>query len=127
MRIAIVGGPRTGKTQAARAVALATGLPLVSTDDFIAMGWSQASQHVADMLADGVPRVVEGVAVARSLRKALRDRPDERPIDRLVILTVPKVEQTDGQRVMASGIDTVLEEIIGELQALGVTVVQEPG
>lgn len=125
MRIAIVGGPRTGKTQAARAVALATGLPLVSTDDFIAMGWSQASQHVADMLADGAPRVVEGVAVARALRKALRDRPDERPIDRLVILTVPKVEQTDGQRVMASGIDTVLDEILGELQALGVVVVQE--
>ncbi len=125
MRIAIVGGPRTGKTQAARAVALATGLPLVSTDDFIAMGWSQASQHVADMLADGAPRVVEGVAVARALRKSLRDRPDERLIDRLVILTVPKVEQTDGQRVMASGIDTVLDEILPGLQALGVVVVQE--
>lgn len=56
MRIAIVGGPRTGKTHAARAVALAT----------------------------------------------------------------------DGQRVIASGIDTVLDEILGELQALGVVVVQEP-
>lgn len=126
MRIAIVGGPRTGKTQAARAVALATGLPLVSTDDFIQLGWSQASQHVADLLADGAPRVIEGVAVARVLRKALRDRPGERPVDRLVILTVPKVEQTDGQRAMASGIDTVLEEVLPDLQALGVVVVQEP-
>jgi len=126
MRIAIVGGPRTGNSRPARAVALALGLPLVSTDDFIGMGWSQASQHVADMLADGAPRVVEGVAVARVLRKALRDRPEERPVDRLVILIVPKVEQTEGQRVMASGIDTVLDEILGELQALGVVVVQEP-
>jgi hypothetical protein len=136
MRIAIVGGPRTGKTQAARAVALATGLPravalatglpLVSTDDFIDLGWSVASQHVADLLADGAPRIVEGVAVARALRKALRDRPEERPVDRLVILSVPKVEQTTGQRIMASGVDTVLDGILDELQALGVVVAQEP-
>jgi len=125
MRIAITGGPRTGKTLAARAVALATGLPLVSTDDFIELGWSQASQHLADLLADGAPRIVEGVAVARALRKALRDRPEERPIDRLVILSVPKVEQTDGQRTMASGVDTVIEEILLDLQCLGVDVVYE--
>ena len=125
MRIAITGGPRTGKTVAARAVSLATGLPLVSTDDFIALGWSQASQHVADLLADNAPRIIEGVAVARALRKALRDRPEERPIDRLVILTEPKVEQTDGQRTMASGVDTVLEEILLDLQCLGVDVVYE--
>lgn len=121
-RLAIAGGPRTGKSTLAVQLAAEMQLPLVATDDFIHLGWSPASQAVADLLADAVPRVVEGVAVVRALRKALADRPEERPVDRLLVMQVPFVELTDAQARMTTVIFTHLEEILPHLEHLGVEV-----
>lgn len=122
MRIAITGGPRTGKTTLAREMADRLGMELVSTDDYIELGWSEASARVAEILAQGAPRIVEGVAVPRALRKLLEAQPDVKPIDRLVILAAPRIERTAGQETMARGVDTVLDEILPVLEDLGVTI-----
>jgi adenylate kinase family enzyme len=121
-RIAITGGPRTGKTTLATSMAAETGLAIVATDDYLDMGWSEASEHVAGLLAADEPRIVEGVAVPRALRKALASRPDVAPIDRLIVLTAPHAEQTRGQEIMAKGLHTVLDGILPELRRLGVEV-----
>lgn len=121
-RIAITGGPRTGKSTLAASMAAETGLSIVATDDYLGMGWSEASEHVAGLLASGEPRIVEGVAVPRALRKALGLRPEVAPIDRLIVLTAPHVEQSRGQEIMAKGVHTVLDGILPELSRLGVEV-----
>lgn len=122
MRICITGGPGTGKTTLGRELAKSLDLPLLSTDDFIAMGWSEASAHVADKFADGAARIVEGVAVPRALRKALLARPTEKPCDRLIVLTKVHRAQTPKQAQMGAGVHTVLDAIIPALVALGVDV-----
>lgn len=122
-RIAITGGPRTGKTTTGRRLAAETGLPLTSTDDYKALGWSEASQAVADQLAKGEPGIVEGVAVPRALRKLLAAAPDQKPVDRLLVLESPKVPRSKGQAAMGKGVATVLAEILPDLRRLGVEIV----
>lgn len=122
MIIAIVGGPRTGKTTLGLDLAVRSGTALLSTDSLIALGWSEASQEVAArMLTTDRDLIVEGVAVARALRKALTQT-DGRPCDRLVVLERAHVELSAGQRAMAKGVATVLDEIMPELRARGVEV-----
>jgi len=121
-RIAIVGGPRTGKTTLAAKLSRDTGLPLIASDDYKDLGWSEASQHVADLLAKNEPAIVEGVAVPRALRKMLAARPEERPIDKLIVLEAPKAARSAGQKAMGKGVHTVLDKILPELRALGVEI-----
>jgi dephospho-CoA kinase len=122
-RIAITGGPRTGKTTYAAKLGAETGLPVTSTDDFKDLGWSEASAHVAGLLAKGEPGILEGVAVPRALRKALAANPDAKPIDKLVVLESPKVSRSAGQQAMGKGVRTVLDEVLPALRKLGVEVV----
>jgi hypothetical protein len=124
--IMIAGWSGTGKTTLGRALAEQLDIPLLSTDDFIGLGWSEASAHVAELLADGVPRVVEGVAVPRVLRKLLAAAPDRKPCDQLLVLTVSRRPQTPRQLTQGRGHDTVLVEVMPALQALGVVVEVEP-
>lgn len=119
-RICITGGPRTGKTT----LALATPCnQLYHCDEFIGMGWSESSAYVAGIMGGHHPSwVIEGVQVARALRKALGAHPDAKPCDRLIILNTPHVGLTAGQASMAKGVHTVLDEILPELRRLGVEV-----
>ena len=122
MILAIAGGPRTGKTTAAIELALRSGTALLSTDGLAHLGWSEASQATAArMLTASADLIVEGVAVARALRKALGQTAG-RPCDRLLVLERPRLELSPGQRAMAKGVDTVLAEILPELRARGVAV-----
>lgn len=122
MIVAIAGGPRTGKTTLGLVMALRSGTELLSTDCLIALGWSGASQAAAArMLTTTGDLIVEGVAVARALRKAL-GQTDRRPCDRLIVLDQAHVEVNGGQRAMAKGVDTVLAEILPELRRRGVEV-----
>lgn len=123
MIIAIAGGPRTGKTTMGEAMALRSGTALLSTDTLIHLGWSEASQAAAArMLTARDDLIVEGVAVARALRKAI-DQSDVRPCDRLIVLAAPRIATTPGQQAMAKGVATVLGEIVGELARRGVEIV----
>ena len=122
MILAIAGGPRTGKTTTALELALRSGTALLSTDCLAHLGWSEASQATAArMLTTGADLIVEGVAVARALRKALGQTAG-RPCDRLLVLERPWLELSPGQRAMTKGVDTVLAEILPELRARGVAI-----
>jgi len=128
--LAIAGGPRSGKTTLATELALRSGTALLSTDDLIGLGWSEASQAVAArMLTASADLIVEGVAVARAIRKALAQAAG-RPCDRLVLLAGRRREAgpaSPGQAAMAKGVDTVLAEILPELAARGVELVDADG
>lgn len=118
MRIAITGGPNTGKTTLAGT--MADGVTVVHGDDFIGLGWSQSSQALADEMVRPGPWIAEGVQVPRALRKMLEAEPRTKPCDRLIVLGVPHREQSEGQRRMSLGVDTVLREIWPRLMAMGV-------
>lgn len=122
--IAIIGGPRTGKTTAAARLAEASGMSVYSSDDLISLGWSQASDAVAEQIKEARAHfggVFEGVAVVRALRKLLKQSP-ERPVDAVIVLLDPHVDLTDGQRTMAEGTRTIVREVLGPLMARGVDV-----
>ena len=125
-RIVICGGPRTGKTTLASAVAkemwLVTPEPDIGerpdpavrhSDDLIGtLDWSAASAKVATWLDGPGPWIIEGVALARALRKWREAHPGEPPpVDRVIRLTTPHVELSKGQAVMAKGEATVWAEI----------------
>ena len=105
-RIVICGGPRTGKTTYGKKLAEQMGCKLISTDDFIDLGWSECSAHVAELMLDsGGPWVIEGVAAVRALRKAL-DAKDGKVCDEVLMLSEPYVELSAGQASMAKGCQT---------------------
>ncbi len=130
MIVAIAGGPGAGKTTLGTAWALRSGTELLSTDSLIHLGWSGASQAVAARMltADG-DLIVEGVAVARALRKALAQTAG-RPCDRLVLVMGrhPEAGRAKlGQAAMAQGVMAVLDQILPELVARGVAVEDPDG
>lgn len=125
-RLVISGGPKTGKsTLTDKVIADADTRPRwMRTDDFMDLGWSEASQAVADWMtvnSDG-PWIVEGVAAVRALRKMIDADPDVKPCDRLVILRHHFDPLTTGQESMTKGLFTVLSEITDRLTELGVTI-----
>lgn len=139
MIVCIVGGPRSGKTTLAERMALTSGTELLSTDDLAHLGWSEASAEVATRIAAARgDLIVEGVAVARALRKVLEMAPGK-PCDRLIVLRPlaarltmqsylaaldrdRSIVLTDKQHAMAKGINTVLAGILVELMRRGVEV-----
>lgn len=124
MRIAIVGSPRAGKTTLAYQLSVELKLPIFHTDDLIDLGWSAASESIAQQLAAATdPCIFEGVAVVRGLRKALLLAPTS-PVDRCLVLERPRIPLTRGQEVMRRGCATVLANIEAELVRRGVELVR---
>lgn len=131
-RIAICGGPRTGKTTLAQTTGHASGLisdgfyespNIRHTDDAIHYGWSEASAAVAQWFDAPGPWIIEGVALARALRKWREAHPGEPPpVDRVIRLTTPHVELSKGQAAMAKGEETVWAEVEPWLREHGVEV-----
>lgn len=122
-RIAILGAPKTGKTTYANKLADESGCACRHTDDVMSMGWSESSAHVATWFDAEGDLLVEGVAVARALRKWMEAHPTGRPVDELLITSnAPFETHTSGQATMGKGINTVLAEIEPKLIARGVEV-----
>lgn len=126
-RIVILGGPKTGKTTLARELdEQCNHRPCGSlrmTDDLIHLGWSEASAAAALWLDEPGPWIIEGVAVARALRKWREANPGARPpVDRVIRLTTPHVDLSRGQASMAKGEETVWAEIEPWLLENGVEV-----
>jgi len=100
-RVAVVGGPRTGKSTFARTV---RDRPVISTDDYMDLHWEDVPAKVIEAAgAAGASFVVEGVQAARALRKGLE-------VDAIIVLTQPKVDLTPGQAAMGRGVMTVFNE-----------------
>jgi hypothetical protein len=122
MRIAITGGPRTGKTTLAKTAAGT--ITVRSTDDVKGLGWSEASASAATWFDAQGSICIEGVAVPRALRKWLAAHPTGKPVDEIYVLTVPLAPQTPGQAAMGKGVMTVLAEITPELRRRGVKITE---
>jgi len=123
MRVAIVGGPRAGKTTLALNLGWKLALPVRHADDLIALGWSEASDRLArEILAADSGGIFEGVAIVRALRKAL-DMSPSRPVDALVILPEAREPLTPEQRAMWRAQGTLLDGVLYELGRRGVRVV----
>lgn len=100
-RVAIAGGPRTGKTSLAQHAR--DGRLVVHTDDFIGHGdWAAMPGLVIDAAGSG-PCLIEGVQVPRALRKGLR-------VDAVVWLETPRVHLSPRQEGMLKGTAKVFEE-----------------
>ena len=120
-RIAIVGGPRTGKTT--YAATLAAEDQIRHTDDLISEGWSAASESASHWFDDPEAIVIEGVAVIRALRKWLTRNPEGKPCEQLIILSRAFEALSKGQLAMTKGCQTVFTEILPTLQQRGVEIV----
>lgn len=104
-RIGIAGAPRTGKTTLSQAAAQRRAV--IGTDAYKEMPWEDIPHRmIADV--DGLKTyVIEGVQVGRALRKGL-------PVDALVYLDQPMVDQNPGQVAMGKGILTVLRDWVAK-------------
>lgn len=120
MRLVIGGGPRTGKTTLARN----QGLIVKHTDDVMHMGWSEASDEVSHWFdVASYAWCIEGVAVARALRKWLARNPKGTPCDKIIWCRTTFVPTTPQQDAMAKGCEKVFEEICYRLEKRGVEVI----
>jgi hypothetical protein len=104
-RIAVSGGPRTGKSTF---VAGVTDRLVVQTDDFSSVGWAAQPQAVIDAVRKFPRFVVEGVQVPRALRKGMQ-------VDVLIWLTRAMAPRTAQQLGMEKGIITVFDSCRAEL------------
>lgn len=103
-RIAICGGPRVGKTTLAQAF---SNHELVSTDEFIGLPWEQVPFALIAKCSTLERFVIEGVQVARALRKGL-------VVDAVIYLTAPRAPRTPRQVGMAKGIDKVFTDWLAQ-------------
>jgi hypothetical protein len=119
-RVAIAGGPKVGKTTAVlklASTAVPASMKLATTryfagDDLIALGWSEASEALAEQVNKHTgPLVVEGVQVPRALRKGMR-------VDCVIWLSHPHVALTKQQEAMAKGCGTVMREWLGDREMI---------
>jgi hypothetical protein len=135
-RIVVIGGPRTGKTTYATKLARELGVHLastgkrtdaenglVSTDNYIKRG---TFEQVPDLIIKDLRKresfVLEGTQAARTLRRWLRDNPDEPKLDKVLVFGKPWVKRTPGQEAMAKGVKTVLRDMAPLLAKAGVKV-----
>ena len=125
-RILMVGGPMRGKSTYARRFRV----PRMCTDarsmvrdpdpdtEYLPEGleWSAASAYVAEhwMTRPG-PWLIEGVAVARALRKWYAVH-DEAPAERVLLFVRPAATPTDGQERMAAGVMKAWHEVEARLR-----------
>lgn len=119
VRVAITGGPKTGKTTMASTMSGT----IRHTDDLIGLGWSEASLACSRWFDEPGAWVVEGVMVPRALRKWLNRNRHGKPCDEVIFMTQPKAPTRPSHKNMSAGIDSVWLEIEGELARRGVKII----
>ena len=99
-RVAIVGGPRTGKTWLSASI---HDREVIHTDKLIHLPWGEVPVTLIATCRK-LPRfLIEGVQVARALRAGL-------VVDAVLYLDLPMVEQSKGQASMGKSVDTIFRE-----------------
>ena len=115
-RVAIAGGPNTGKSTLA---SFATDREVISTDDWLPeapgrpagkrwnpaldLSWSAISADVIRVCHELHSFVVEGTRVAHALRKGL-------DVGAVIVLSEPRLPLTPGQESQRKAIETVLRD-----------------
>ena len=122
-RIAIIGGPGTGKTTEARALSERLSLEPCHADQWTGLPWPDQSKQVVTWLAaqGESPFVIEGCMVARGLRKWL-DMHAGKPVDEIYLLKTVHKALTKKQRAMKRAVETVFRGIAPDLKARGVVI-----
>lgn len=111
-RVAIAGGPKTGKSTLAQKMAGAR--HVLSTDSFIdTTAFEDVPDEVAKALAGFDEFVVEGVQVARCLRRGLQ-------VDVVVVLEEEFEELSKERAAMAKGCRTVFDEWLDTMASVPV-------
>lgn len=110
-RVGIAGGPNTGKTTLSKRV---QDRRVVGTDAYKEIPWEDVPHRMIADVKDDSTYCIEGVQVARALRKGL-------PLDALVYLEHPMAEQSKGQLAMSKGIRTVLTDYTTKSTLSGLT------
>lgn len=100
-RVAIVGGPRTGKSTLS---ALAD-RPVVHTDDTMDLPWEDQPSCVIQLLRHMDTFVVEGVQASRAIRKGLE-------VDAVVELTEPFETLNQGQASMHKSHQKIMGDVL---------------
>ena len=106
--MAIAGGPRTGKTTLSLEAA---DRPVFHTDETKDRPWGDQPAIWMERLGTEPRFVVEGVQVARCLRKGLQ-------VDAIVYLTVPHRALTPGQEAMHKGVGSVFSDYLGAARGI---------
>ncbi len=120
MRIAIAGGPLTGKTRLSAELAQKYQIADVRhTDSLLGQGyeWSQVSEVVASWFDTPGDWIIEGTRVIHALRKWHQQHPGEPPpFDQFLFLTDLHGTPTAAQHAMAKGFVKIRQEIAGWLE-----------
>ncbi len=118
-RVAITGGPNTGKTTLSKSM---QGTNVRHTDDLIKLGWSESSKAASYLFDDLDIYIIEGVAVPRALRKWLKRNIEGKPVDKIIYLNHSHIKLNTGQVRMAKGCKAVWNKILPELIKRGVEI-----
>lgn len=131
MKIAIVGGPRTGKSTWASKLARSLGIELhstgkralLATDNFIGVPWDEVPNAVLDVLRDKDDWILEGCQTARVLRRWFKQDPaNVYQLTEVYFFDRPFVQRNRGQNAMGKGIQKVWSEVRPLLIAAGVPI-----
>ncbi len=123
MKIVIAGGPRTGKSTFATRLNKELNIPIVSTDNYIACGWSEAPHEIINDIKDLDNYILEGVNCGRVIRK-LNEKGLDICFDKVYYLGEPVVKyEKKGQESLAKGCKTVWLDVIPILDALEIDVI----
>jgi len=122
-RIVIIGGPRVGKSTLSQKLRDELGIAnLRCSDDVKHLGWSESSEFASKWFDDQGDWIIEGVQMARALRKWLAANPDKTLDADILTLHQPYEARLRGQESMTKGVFTVFREIQSELVKRGARV-----
>ncbi len=94
-RVAVVGGPVTGKSIVTEKV---TDRPVYHSDDYAGTEWSERSQILKDACEPHESFVVAGIAADRAVRKGLE-------VDAIIHCKTPRAVYKKGQKTLKKQID----------------------
>lgn len=106
-RIAIIGGPRTGKTSLSLSV---VNRPVVHTDDYMHFAWADAPQAINEECRRHESFVLEGVQAARCLRGGKDGNRAPLEVDAVLWLDNTLCPVSPQQAAMAKGIKTTFAD-----------------
>lgn len=123
MRILITAGPKCGKTTFAEELSNGGDPPVLHGDDLIGKKeWSEASEEISRWFDHEGDFIIEGVQVARALRKWFARNPVGIPADAIYHSDTPFVELNKGQAAMLKDHETVWNEIQPEIAERGLPI-----